>query len=217
MRKKLGGVYSLRGAIATVNLTPGRRVYGEKLLRYRGRELRLWNPWRSKLSAAIHKGLKKLPIEKSSRVLYLGAAQGTTPSHVSDIASGGTVYCVELSHHPMGKLLEVCTHRENMVPILGDASKPGDYLHLLEKVDILYQDIAHPRQVEVMLENGELFLMQGGYSMLAIKSRSISLEKPKKVYAREIEKLESKGFKVLQKLKLDPYEKDHAFVVARKL
>ena len=61
-------------------------------------EYRLWNPYRSKLSAAIINGLKGMRIAKGSHVLYLGAATGTTVSHVSDIVSdSGRVYAIELS------------------------------------------------------------------------------------------------------------------------
>jgi len=215
MKRKLKGVYEIRGGVATLNLTPGRRVYGEKLVVRDGKEFRMWNPRRSKLAAAIYKGLKKLPLNKNSRVLYLGAAQGTTPSHISDIASQGIVYCLEISPHALRKLLEVCTFRNNMVPILGDASKPEEYLHLVEKVDVIYQDIAQPRQTEILIKNAELFLKEKGYVMLAIKARSIdTLKEPEKIFAQEIKKLKKAGFRILQDLRLNPYEKDHAFVLA---
>jgi len=215
--RKLQGVYQLKGGIATENLTPGKKVYGEKLVPFRGKELRMWNPRRSKLAAAIHKGLKKLPLRGDSRVLYLGAAQGTTSSHLSDMAREGSVYCVEISPIALRKLLEVCTWRGNMVPILADASRPEEYLFLLEKVDLVYQDIAHPRQVEILKENARLFLKSGGYLFLALKARSISsVEKPGKIFDREVRKL-GEDFKILQKIKLSPYEKDHLMVVAQRV
>ena len=45
----------------------------------------MWNPFRSKLAAAIVGGVDKIYIKPGSKVLYLGAASGTTVSHVSDI------------------------------------------------------------------------------------------------------------------------------------
>src|SRR5919199_4845942 len=71
--------------LATLNLVEGNSVYGEKLVRQKGIEYRVWDPYRSKLAGAIKKGLNNLPIKKSMRVLYLGASTGTTVSHVSDI------------------------------------------------------------------------------------------------------------------------------------
>jgi len=48
--------------LATTNLTPTRSVYGESLIEYDGVEYRLWDPFRSKIAAAILKGLKVFPI-----------------------------------------------------------------------------------------------------------------------------------------------------------
>lgn len=45
----------------------------------------MWNPFRSKLAAAILGGIDKIHMVPGSKVLYLGAASGTTVSHVSDI------------------------------------------------------------------------------------------------------------------------------------
>ncbi len=48
-------------------------------------EYRVWNPFRSKLAAAILGGVDQIYMPPGSKVLYLGAASGTTVSHVSDI------------------------------------------------------------------------------------------------------------------------------------
>ena len=87
-------VYQIDNQIATVNLTPTKQVYQETLLQHEDKEFRLWNPRRSKLAAAIIKGLRTFPFKKDSKVLYLGASAGTTPSHISDICSEGRIYSV---------------------------------------------------------------------------------------------------------------------------
>ena len=48
-------------------------------------EYRVWNPFRSKLAAAIVGGIEKIYMKPGSKVLYLGAASGTTVSHVADL------------------------------------------------------------------------------------------------------------------------------------
>lgn len=48
-------------------------------------EYRVWNPFRSKLAAAILGGIDEIHMPPGSKVLYLGAASGTTVSHVSDV------------------------------------------------------------------------------------------------------------------------------------
>lgn len=48
-------------------------------------EYRVWNPFRSKLAAGILGGLDDIYMRPGSTVLYLGAASGTSVSHVADI------------------------------------------------------------------------------------------------------------------------------------
>ncbi|RLF43009.1 MAG: fibrillarin-like rRNA/tRNA 2'-O-methyltransferase, partial [Thermoplasmata archaeon] len=86
-------------------------VYGEKIIRRGGLRLRAWNPYRSKLSAALILGLK-IDLRKDSELLYLGAATGTTVSHLSDILHEGKIYAVEISPLSMKKLLELCERRD---------------------------------------------------------------------------------------------------------
>src|SRR3989338_3174419 len=77
--------YGRQRFLYTVNLVPGKKVYEEKLVQREGKEYREWNPRRSKLAAAILKGIGQIGVRPGLVVLYLGASSGTTPSHVSDI------------------------------------------------------------------------------------------------------------------------------------
>lgn len=45
----------------------------------------MWNPFRSKLAAGIVGGIENIYMKPGSKVLYLGAASGTTVSHVADL------------------------------------------------------------------------------------------------------------------------------------
>lgn len=203
--------------LATINLAPTTQVYGERLVKIQGVEYRLWDPYRSKLAAAILKNIKGIPICSGKRVLYLGAASGTTVSHVSDLVGpSGTTYCVEVSSRPLRDLLIVCNLRPNMVPILADARQPCNYCALVEKVDVIYQDIAQPDQTNILCANVRTFLQEGGYAVLALKARSIDVTKePREIFRDEMEKLE-KEMEIVDAKILDPYEKDHALLVLRK-
>jgi fibrillarin-like pre-rRNA processing protein len=203
--------------LATVNSAPGAQVYGEKLIEIEGTEYRLWDPYRSKLAAAIVRGIKDVPIAGGSKVLYLGAASGTTASHVADlVGSGGAVYCVEISSRPMRDLLLVCGRRPNMVPMLADAAKPSSYCSLVGKVDVIYQDVAQPEQSGILFANAKAFLRGGGHAMLALKARSIDVTKePREIFRDEMGKLE-REFEILDAKVLEPYEKDHAMFLMRK-
>ncbi len=211
---KFPGIYIIDDRLATENLNPGTKVYGENLVEVEDKEYRIWEPRRSKLGAAILNGIKTFPFQDTSKVLYLGASSGTTPSHISDIAPNGTIWCVEFSPRMMRNLVELTRNRENMISLLDDATKPLNYLHLLEKVDVLYSDVAQPKQSELFMENMRLYLKHEGIGILIIKARSIDVtESPKKIFKGEESKLKTGGFRVLEKINLEPYEKDHmAFV-----
>ena len=209
-------VYLKDGNIATKNLNPGISVYGEELIK-EDYEYRLWNPRRSKLAAALLNGLETLDIQDNSKVLYLGAATGTTVSHISDILINGRVYAVEFSPTTAKKLVQLSTQRPNIAPILGDATKPKKYLNLVEKVDLVYCDVAQPTQTELFMKNMNLFTDDDGLGLLMIKARSIDVvQKPKKIFKQEEKKLKEKGFKINEKIKLEPYEKDHIALFVEK-
>ena len=216
IKKIFDGVFLVDGKLATVNLDKGRSVYGEELVHSEKLEYRLWNPYRSKLGAAIANGLKKMEIRDGSRVLYLGAATGTTCSHVSDIiGEKGVLYCVEISERNVRDLLKVCERRANMLPIFNDARKVEEYGEDVGKADVIYQDIAARDQAEILLENCDL-LKKGGYAYVAIKSQSIDVSrKPSEVYKEFLEKV-SKKFSLLESIDIMPYDKMHLFVVLQK-
>ncbi len=209
-------VYFKDENVATRNLCPGTSVYGEELIS-EGEEYRIWNPRRSKLAAALLNGLENLELDEASKVLYLGASTGTTVSHISDIVIDGKIYAVEFSPTTSKKLVQLSRQRLNIAPILGDATKPKGYLNLVEKTDLVYCDVAQPTQTELFMRNMNLFAKDDGVGLLMIKARSIDVvQKPKKIFKLQEQKLKEKGFKIIEKVKLEPYEKDHiAFLVEK--
>jgi fibrillarin-like pre-rRNA processing protein len=203
--------------LTTLNLTPGLRVYGERLVEIDGAEYRIWDPVRSKLAAALLKGLKYLPIREGEKVLYLGASTGTTVSHVSDLlGDGGVVFAVEVAPRVAREFLEqVASKRRNVIPIVENARRPERYRSVFSKVNVVYCDIAQPDQTEIALLNCRRYLSEGGSLLLIVKSRSIdALKDPDRVFKEEGEKLEAAGFEIKQLIRLDPFDKDHAFISA---
>jgi len=202
--------------LATQNLVPGNQVYNEKLVQSKGVEYRVWNPFRSKLAAAVMNGLKDFPFNQKTDVLYLGVSTGTTISHISDIVGqSGTIFGIEHATRVARDFLDrVASHRKNIVPIIQDARRPEEFFSVYKKVDIVYVDIAQPDQTNIAIENCRLYLKSGGYLFLVIKTRSIDVVKdPKMVIKDEIKKLETL-FEIKQTIDLHPYDKDHAMVIA---
>ncbi len=208
------GIYKLGNKLVTVNSTPGETFFGEKIIRKKGVEYRVWDPRRSKIAAAILKGIK-LPVDKDSVVLYLGAASGQTCSFLSDVVK--KIYAVEIAPRVFRELYLLAKKRKNILPILADASKPESYKEFVPKVDFVFQDVAARNQLQIFLDNCRMFLKKKGYGMVAVKSRSIDVtESPRKVFD-EFERGLKKELKVVSKVRLEPFEKDHmVFLVTKK-
>ncbi|NJD52027.1 MAG: fibrillarin-like rRNA/tRNA 2'-O-methyltransferase [Candidatus Methanoperedens sp.] len=201
--------------LITKNLVPGIRVYDEKLINIENEEYRIWDPFRSKLAALVLKG-SQISIQKHNSVLYLGAANGTTVSHVSDIVSEGVVFAVEFSPRAMKDLINVSTSRMNLVPILADAKNPKSYQNMVSEVDVIYQDVAQKDQAGIAIRNARMFLKNEGILVLMIKARSIdSTSNSRDVAFTEMKKLEG-IFKIKELVNIGQYHSDHFAVVAQK-
>lgn len=217
------GVYIARGkedALVTLNMIPGKAVYGEKRISVQvpdgeKKEYRVWNPFRSKLAAAILGGVESIWMQPGSKVLYLGAASGTTVSHVSDIVGPtGCVYAVEFSPRSGRDLINMAKIRTNIVPIIEDARHPLKYRMLVGMVDCVFADVAQPDQARIVAINSHHFLKNGGHFVISIKANCIdSTVAPEAVFQGEIKKLRKENFKPKEQLTLEPYERDHAVVV----
>merc|ERR1711937_266550 len=212
------GVFIARGkedALVTKNMVMGESVYGEKRIAVEDEagklEYRVWNPFRSKLAAAILGGLDNIHMKPGSKVLYLGAASGTTVSHVADLVGPeGLVYAVEFSHRSGRDLVK---KRPNVIPIIEDARHPQKYRMLVGMVDCVFADVAQPDQARIVALNSQYFLKTGGNFVISIKASCIDSTAPAEaVFAREVKKLQEEGFKPMQQLTLEPYERDHAIV-----
>jgi len=220
MEEVFPGVFRQGEKLFTRNLVPGTRVYGEKVVEEEGREFRQWDFFRSKLAASIKNGLAEMPIKPGSTVLYLGAAEGTTVSHVSDLVGGkGLVFGVDISERVMRKFITVCEQRRNVIPIIADANKPWAYKEFLEgrKIDVLFQDVAQPNQAQIFLKNGGQFLEKGRKGMLVVKAKSISQKSDVAgIFGKELALL-SEQFDVKQIVNLKPFEKDHVLALCEKI
>tara|TARA_Y100000310_G_scaffold298448_1_gene332406 strand:+ start:28 stop:702 length:675 start_codon:yes stop_codon:yes gene_type:complete len=207
-----------RTVLYTRNLDPGFNIYGEKLIRTGKDEFREWNPNRSKLGAAILKGISQIGIKPNSIVLYLGAASGTTVSHVSDIVSKeGFVFAIEFSAVVLRNLVFIAERRKNISPIFADANHPDTYKDkIFGEVDVVFQDVSQRNQVEIFLKNCDTFLKKGGFGLLALKARSVDVtKKPREIFNDARYELE-KSITVVDYRVLEPFEKDHALFVCKK-
>ncbi|KAK9448628.1 rRNA 2'-O-methyltransferase [Limtongia smithiae] len=226
-----GGVFIARGKedmLVTRNLVPGESVYGEKRISVdvpavtpdgvpTKVEYRVWNPFRSKLAAGIMGGLDELYIAPGKKVLYLGAASGTSVSHVSDVVGPeGIVYAVEFSHRSGRDLITMAKKRPNIIPIIEDARHPQKYRMLVGMVDVVFADVAQPDQARIIALNAHMFLKDQGGVVISIKANCIdSTVDAETVFANEVQKLRKERIKPQEQLTLEPYERDHCIVVGK--
>ncbi|WP_254544201.1 fibrillarin-like rRNA/tRNA 2'-O-methyltransferase [Halomarina pelagica] len=188
--------------------TRGEPVYGEPT----DGDWRLWDARRSKLGAMLEKGMD-VGLAGGETVLYLGAASGTTVSHVADFA--GPTYAVEFAARPARDLLSVAASRPNLFPLLKDARKPETYAHVVEPVDAIVQDVATRGQARVATANRR-FLREGGRLLAAVKARSEDVTAdPEAVFDAFLDDLD--GYEVLETARLEPFHDDHLAVVARRV
>jgi fibrillarin-like pre-rRNA processing protein len=188
--------------------TRGPPVYGEPT----DGPWRAWDPRRSKLGAALELGVET-GLSGGETVLYLGAASGTTVSHVADFA--GPTYAVEFAARPARDLLAAAEPRPRLFPLVKDARRPERYAHVVEAdCDALIQDVATRDQAAVALANRR-FLASDGRLVLALKARSEDVTaEPAAVFERALATLRE-GYEPLARRRLDGYHDDHLLVVAR--
>ncbi|MGI0150973.1 MAG: fibrillarin-like rRNA/tRNA 2'-O-methyltransferase, partial [Thermoplasmata archaeon] len=191
-------------------------VYGERVRPRPEGALRLFEPGRSKLAAGLARGLTAPLPRPGERWLYLGAATGTTASHVADLVGPtGRVYAVEKSVRPFARLLALARRYPNLCPVLGDAGWTDRHLGLIPPVDGLYADLAQPDQVELVLENAREFLRDGGALLCALKTASMGRDRTPEEHARRARESLASEFELAAAIPLEPFHRRHFLLAGR--
>jgi len=200
------------------NLIPGTQVYGERLIEYRGIEYREWDPYRSKLAALILENPITNFLRDDLKCLYLGASSGTTISHLSDIITHGVIYGVEFAERSIRQLIQNVSIRANIIPILGDARHPENYIKsIFTDIDLIYQDVSQPNQADIAIANSNYYLNDTGILILAIKSQSIdSIAKSAKIYEQEKRSLEKARYEIIETSNIHNYAANHIIFIVKK-
>jgi fibrillarin-like pre-rRNA processing protein len=188
-------------------VTCGSPVYGEPT---QG-EWRLWDARRSKLGAMLELGMDT-GLTGGDDVLYLGAASGTTVSHVADFA--GPTYAVEFATRPVRDLLDVAEARERLFPLLKDARRPETYAHVVESgLDAVVQDVATSGQARVATLNRQ-FLADDGRLVAAFKARSEDVTADPADVFDDVRSELRESYEILDAQRMEPFHDDHLGVVA---
>ena len=177
---------------------------------------RAMDPFRSKLAAALVKGVEFPPVRPGSATLYLGAASGTTATHVADaVGREATVYAVEKSLRPFQQLLLVAQRYPNLVPLLEDARFPERYSPWVPRVDLICMDIPQGDQAAILETNLSWFARPGTYVLLAVKLASLPRREGVTARWEEVAPEFSRRMEVEDVTPLDPFHRKHVFVRGR--
>lgn len=166
------------------------------------------------MAAAIRNGIGNIYMQPGSKVLYLGGASGTTVSHCADLVGPeGSVFAVEFSKRSGRDLVNMAKKRTNVIPIIEDARHPQKYRMLMPMCDVIFADVAQPDQARILGLNAAQFIKNRGHFVISIKASCIdSTLPPEVVFTSEIEKLKEQKFKPVERISLEPFERDHIVV-----
>ena len=203
--------------LATLNNASINEVYNEKLIKINGKQYNLWNPYTSKLAAAIVNGMEIFPILKKTKVLYLNGTIEKTLSHISDIIGvNGKIFILKDINENSKKFLEnVMNDRTNVFTITRDNGDPAKFSSKTEMVNVVYVDITQHNETEVAIQNCKRYLTDGGFLMLVVPTKKIDfVNNPNGQNLEEIQKLQS-SFEIIQQINLTDFFKEHSMIIAK--
>jgi len=217
-----------KSTLWTMNATPGKRVYGEKIRRFSSKEFRKWDPYRSKIAAGMlrtqHDPRDLLP-HHGSQVLYLGAGHGTTISHIHDIVCGeenkfgGRIVGIDISPRCIRDLLGLAKARPGFIPVLADARKRTWEHTIHGQVDWLFQDVSQTGQLDIFLDVSTKHLKPSGRALFSFKMASERWSDEAKAVQIEAmeQRIASSGFDCNEILDLQGFEDEHFLFVISKI
>ena len=204
--------------LATLNNAGINEAYNEKLTEINGKQYNVWNPYTSKLAAAIVNGMEIFPILEKTKVLYLNTTIEKTLSHISDIIGmNGKIFVVrDMVENSKNFLEKVRNNRVNIFSITREKGVPARFSST-EMVNVVYVDITQHNETEVAIQNCKNYLRNGGFLMLVVPTKKIDfINNPSKQNLEEMQKLQS-SFEITQQVNLTDFFKEHSMIIAKYL
>ena len=223
------GVKKEGKSIWTRNANKGVSVKGERRKRTGKIEWRRWDPYKSKVAAALLKtngDPSQILPDPGSVCLYLGASSGTTVSHIHDHVCGaenhhnGQLMAIEISPRMMRDLQTLAEQRKGLIPVLTDARDVNGYATMMRgKAQWIHQDLSIADQAQNFISIAEKILSKGGTGILSLKAateRSIEGEDESR-FARAESLLRQSSLDFIERIDIEQYQKQHAVFHVRNL
>ena len=205
--------------LATLSNLSTNQDYEENLVEMYGKQYSIWNPYMSKLAAAIINGMEIFPILKKTKILYLDPTSEKTIKHISDIVGiNGKIFVVRnIMKNSKNFLEQIAKNRSNIFTIIPDKTNPARLTGMTEMVDVIYIDIAEHNQTEIAIQNCKNHLRIGGFLMLIVPTKNIDFaNNPSKKNQEERKKLQT-SFDIIQEINLTDFFKEYSMVIAKYL
>ena len=218
--------------LATKNLVEGTKTHKEKTVIVNGEEFLEWNPYKSKLAAAIRNGLQILPIIKNSKIVCINPLEESTILHISNIVgNGGSVFVIIVDKNKKSFLNKLVDTHKNIIPIYDTVDELSSS-SITGKVDALYVDIPESEQIEMIVKKYGSLLKNDGFLMLIVKKDDNAIiekdiagwmaeQRAGLNKVREITTKLKSQFEIIQEINLgisyamEPYHKFHTFILAQ--
>ena len=219
--------------LATKNIVKGTKTRKEKIVIVNNEEFLEWNPYKSKLAAAIRSGLQILPIIKNSKVVCINPLEESTILHISNIVgSKGSVFVIDVDKNKKSFLNKLVNTHKNIIPIYDTVDELSFSSSITGKVDALYVDIPESEQIETIVEKyGSLLKNEGFLMLIAKKDDNAIIENDiagwmaeQRAGLNKIREITTKlksQFEIIQEINLginyamEPYHKFYTFILAQ--
>ena len=171
---------------------------------------RNWNPFFSKLAAALFNGLEIFPFKPDSKIFYSDNSSNTTLNHLLDIIdSKGTIY-LQKNNEPKVKNLK-------NVEIISQGKNNTLFNHdRKETFDIIYLDITISENLQTQILNHEMTLKNSGFLIIILNSISKINDSSFRNQINDIITNPSSSLQFIQEINLSGFFKNCMMVILQK-
>ena len=174
-------------------------------------QYRNWNPFYSKLAAALFNGLEIFPFKSDSKIFYSDSSSTTTLNHLLDIVdSKGTIY---LQKNNSAKIKNL----KNVVIVDQEKNYTLSSNDLKESFDVIYLDIITNGNLRTQILNHEKTLKNSGF-LIIILNKITKINDPS--FRDQINNIiinSNSSLKLIQEINLSNFFKKSMMIIMQKI
>ena len=174
-------------------------------------QYRNWNPFYSKLAAALFNGLEIFPFKPNSKIFYSDNTSNTTLSHLLDIIdSKDVIYLLKNNSTKIKNLKNVVIIDEVKNNILHNHDQKDTF-------DIIYLDIMNNENLQTQILNHATTLKKLGFLIIILNSIS-KINDP--LFRNQINGIIAKpssSLKLIQEINLSNFFKNSMMIILQKI